>query len=559
MPAALRSFLDKFLVLLSAPRELWVIYFAKAMEVVSYGLVMTTITLWLSSDLGLTDARAGYVVAFWSAGITFFTLLVGSQVDAIGIRRAFLLGFAFCLVTRGVVASTNLWWIAIPFGLAPMTVGQALMIPVMTAGVKRYTNVQQRSIAFSAYYVLMNVGFLVAGRTFDMLRDLLGEHGQHVLPILGEVSTYRVLLLVAFAVTIPSMTFTWFLLRGDIAVNEEGRIIREEQPLAREGEGVFLALWRTVSETFVKTVRILVSVWSEPNFYRFLGFLTLIVFVRIVFYHMHYTFPKYGIRELGEGAPIGQLWGVLNPAVIILLVPLIGALSQKMTSYKMIAIGTSIAAAPVFLLAMPPRWFEPLAQTWFGDFIAHRWLGVADPVVNPLYVIIPLFVVIFSIGEAFWSPRLYEYTASIAPKGKVASYLALSLLPYFLASFVTGMFSGKLLEWFCPSDESLARRYLIEKLQALSPEAAGELDPAQVLPLLAEQLHMVVGPDGLLSPEVQLQIGQLLDTTYPRHSQTLWLIVAVMAAICPLGIITLRRFLRSHEEGRDEPLAKEST
>jgi hypothetical protein len=30
-----------------------------------------------------------------------------------------------------------------------------------------------------------------------------------------------------------------------------------------------------------------------------------------------------------------------------------------------------------------------------------------------------------------------------------------------------------------------------------------------------------------------------------------------MAAICPLGIITLKRFLRSHEEGRDEPLAKE--
>jgi MFS family permease len=493
---ALRSFLDKFLVLRTAPRELWVIYVAKAMEIVSYGLVMTTITLWLSSDLGLSDARAGYVVAFWSAGITFFTLLVGSLVDAIGIRRAFLLGFAFCLVSRGIVASTTLWWIAIPFGLAPLTVGQALMVPVMTAGVKRYTNVQQRSIAFSGYYVLMNAGFLVAGWSFDKLRTLLGEHGRHMLPLLGEVSTYRILLLVAFAVTFPSMLFTWSLLRGDIAVNEQGQIIREEQAVSRAGEGVFVALWRTVSETFMKTVRILVSVWSEPNFYRFLGFLTLIVFVRIVFYHMHYTFPKFGLRELGEGAPIGRLWGLLNPAVIILLVPVIGALSQKISSYKMIAIGTSIAAAPVFLLAMPPRWFQPLADTWFGSFIAHDWLGVADPVVNPLYVVIPIFVVIFSIGEAFWSPRLYEYTASIAPKGKVASYLALSLLPYFLASFVTGMFSGKLLEWFCPAEG-------------------------------------------------------------PRHSQTLWLIVASMAAICPLGIITLKRFLRSHEEGRDEPLAKE--
>ena len=29
-----------------------------------------------------------------------------------------------------------------------------------------------------------------------------------------------------------------------------------------------------------------------------------------------------------------------------------------------------------------------------------------------------LFAALFSIGEAIWSPRLYEYTASVAPKGR---------------------------------------------------------------------------------------------------------------------------------------------
>ena len=44
-----------------------------------------------------------------------------------------------------------------------------------------------------------------------------------------------------------------------------------------------------------------------------------------------------------------------------------------------------------------------------------------------------LFVVLLSEGEAIYSPRLYEYTAAIAPKGQEASYMALSSLPFFLA------------------------------------------------------------------------------------------------------------------------------
>jgi hypothetical protein len=86
-----------------------------------------------------------------------------------------------------------------------MTIGQALMVPVMTAGVKRYTNVAQRSIAFSTCYVLMNAGFLGSGWTFDRLRGTLGEYGSLRVPVLGDLSTYRVVLTVAFLVTIPTM------------------------------------------------------------------------------------------------------------------------------------------------------------------------------------------------------------------------------------------------------------------------------------------------------------------------------------------------------------------
>ena len=87
------SVFGRFLVLKGAVRELWIIFGAKLLAILAYGIMNSTLVLWLSSDLGYSDTRAGLIVAAWSAAMTLFTVLVGSLVDAIGLRKAFLLGF----------------------------------------------------------------------------------------------------------------------------------------------------------------------------------------------------------------------------------------------------------------------------------------------------------------------------------------------------------------------------------------------------------------------------------------------------------------------------------
>ncbi|MHC4968986.1 MAG: MFS transporter, partial [Planctomycetota bacterium] len=285
-------------------------------------------------------------------------------------------------------------------------------------------------------------------------------------------------------------------------------------------------------------------VWREPNFYRFLVFLSLIVLVRLVFYHMHYTFPKFGIRELGPGAPIGNLWTVLNAGLIFLLTLPVAALSSKVSSYRMLTIGTIIAAVPVFFLAMPPAWFQPLADGFLGDFIGHRWLGV-EGAVDPLFISVTLFVVFFSIGEAIWSPRLYQYTAAIAPKGKEGSYMALSLLPYFVAKLIVGMLSGRMLERWCPDDDVLARRRLVEEYGA-DPALYEGMDKETVLRALADKMGYPYDENTILAQDYG--IWEQLHGWYPRESQTLWLVVALMAICCPIGIILLRNVIRSRED-----------
>ena len=485
------SFLGKFLVLKGASRELWIVFACKALQFAAYGLVNSTLILWLSSDLGFDDVRAGLAVAAWSAVMTLCTVMVGSLVDAIGLRRAMLAGFGICVVARGVMAFTLSRWVALPLGLLPLAVGESLMTPVMVAAIKRFATTGQRSMSFSVFYVMMNLGLFVAGWTFDKMRGLLGEHGRCILPILGiPLTTYQIIIFLGFLVTIPNLFIIYFWLRPGVEATDEGLRITPEQPKYDE-EPWFRGAALSCRDAWRDWIRIFSGLWTQPAFYRFLAFLTLAVAVRLIIFNWYYVFPKYGIRELGEGAPIGRIFLSLNTALIIVLAPIIGALTQRFSAYKVVIWGSFIAASSVFFMALPAGWFQPLADGWLGALIAHRWLGVQGAVVNPLYVSIVLSVVLYSIGEAFYSPRLYEYPAAIAPKGQEGSYMALSFLPYFVAKFFMGGLSGFLLKAYCPAQG-------------------------------------------------------------PRSSGTMWAVIGAIAMITPLGLLAFRRYIQVHEAGRED-------
>jgi hypothetical protein len=59
-------------------------------------------------------------------------------------------------------------------------------------------------------------------------------------------------------------------------------------------------------------------------------------------------------------------------------------------------------------------------------------------------------LVILSIGEVVWSPKLNEYIAEIAPAGQEGSYLGMSMVPWFAAKLVVGAISGHLLQRWVP-------------------------------------------------------------------------------------------------------------
>jgi MFS family permease len=135
--------------------------------------------------------------------MTVFTLLAGSLTDALGLRRTFFLGVIICLIARSMMVFTTIPWLALAGGLFPLVIGEALGTPVLIAATRRYSTVRQRSISFSMIYMVMNVGYLIAGSIFDYVRHSLGEYGY--LNLLGlHITTYRTLFLVSLGLSTAS-------------------------------------------------------------------------------------------------------------------------------------------------------------------------------------------------------------------------------------------------------------------------------------------------------------------------------------------------------------------
>jgi dipeptide/tripeptide permease len=486
-----------------SPKELWFLYAAKVVEYSAYGGANLAFVLFLSADVGLSDQQAGSYIGVWSMLVTIATILVGAVCDAIGIKRTLILGTLLLLFARVFMPlSDSLLWVTL-LSFVPIALGTAIVGPVLSVGIKRFTTSEGAALGFGLFYTLMNVGWAAGGLIFDGIRTALGEHAMVAIPLLGgEMSTYQVIFTASLVLTIPTLLLVLFMREG-VERMDDGSIV--VTPAAPRAEGT---MWHATAVVMKKaaadTGRIFGKAVSERAFWVFIFLLAIPVPVRMVFFHFHYTFPKYGIRVLGDGVKIGNIYSVLNPVLIVLLVPVIAALTKKVSSYRMMSIGTAVSAGAVFLAALPPSLYEPLMGTWLADLVFNTWLGVPVGQQTPLFFVMIVYVMVFTVGEAIWSPRLLQFTAEIAPAGREGSYIALSYLPFFAAKLVVGPLSGWLLTTYTP-------------------------ERTFILKLADEPLRVM----GAVSP-------------YADHGM-IWLIVGGMALVSPIAFVAFAKVFHMAE------------
>src|SRR5207253_728760 len=228
----------------------------------------------------------------------------------------------------------------------------------------------------------------------------------------------------------------------------DGQLTNRQASDRRSARSSFWAeIAATVRRSANDTAALFRRLIGQSGFYRLLVFFLFIGFLKAIFLQMDYVFPKFGDREMGLHAPVGKLAGI-NALLIIVLAPVIGALTQRLASYRMVIIGGIICTVGVFVMALPTEWFLPAADSSIGHVLGHGYLQLTGAI-HPYYIMSAIYLTIFSIGEAFYSPRVYEYAAAIAPPGQEASYGALAYIPFLVGKLLIGT-SGWVLATFCP-------------------------------------------------------------------------------------------------------------
>lgn len=495
----------------NSPREIYLLFFTKVTEYSAYGAINVSFILYLSKDMGLSDVGAGTFIGVYSVLLSFLVMTVGPFCDTLGIKKTLLIGAFTLLFSRLLMPFMPTLPLAVIFGFFPMAFGIAITGPVLSVGIKRFTTKETAALGFGLFYTLMNVGYAIGGRIFDAMRSTFGEHGIYnvskelgiSLPFEITLSTYQLIILLGFVINIPDL-IAILLFRDGVELHDDGRLTITPVSVMCKGGNFFKMLLKTIVETATKTWKNLANVFREKTFWVFIGMLFLVVFTRLVFEHFHYTFPKYGIRLLGEGTRIGTIYGVLNPFLIVFLVPLFSVFTRKISSFRVLLFGLTISATSVFIATIPIEKFGWLMDTWVGELVFDRWLNVPENMRTPLYFSLMLFVIIFTIGEAFWSPRLMQFAATVAPKGKEASYIALAVLPTFIGKLMAGPLSGWLVSTYTP------------------------------------EIPELKGAPGILA------VGEI-GARYANHYMV-WVIVGSIAMITPIGLVIFRKAFKATEE-----------
>jgi MFS family permease len=145
--------------------------------------------------------------------------------------------------------------------------------------------------------------------------------------------------------------------------------------------------------------------------------------------------PKYWLRTIGPDAAIGTL-SAINPIGIVIGLVLFIPIANRFNVFKMLVYGAIISSLSLLPMAVP-------------------WTAYNTTIASAHYQMAIACMILLTVGEVVWSPKLYEYTAAIAPKGQEGAYLGMSLIPWFLAKTVVSALSGHMLERWSPEEVTI--------------------------------------------------------------------------------------------------------
>ena len=303
-------------------RPFWVANITELFERLSYYAAFASLARYLHETLRFPVEQAGSLTGLFGGLVWFLAAFGGTLSDRMGFRRSLSLAYLILSCSYFLLGSLGAPWLAPVRSLMPLAVlvtivlmlpalGVALVKPCVVGTTARTSREDVRSIGYSIYYTLVNIG----GAAGPYVASWVHQH-------LSVENVFR-----AAALSVFLMFFAVLLLfkeprrAGEVQTTSLGHAARN--------------FWTVI---------------SNP---RFMLFLLIFSGYWIVYWQEFIILPLYVHDYINPGTDT-ELLLVTGPLTVISLQMVVSFLTRKIPAFRAITLGTLISALAWLVLVVHP-------------------------------------------------------------------------------------------------------------------------------------------------------------------------------------------------------------
>jgi dipeptide/tripeptide permease len=378
------------------PRMFWTGNVAELCERAAYYGTFIALRTYLIRVVGLDDVQAGVTAGMFGGWIYLVPFFTGAMADRMGFRYALILAFALLTLGYGTLGMFHTLGPVI-VGLCLIVLGGSFVKPVITGTVSKSSDETNRARAFSIFYMVVNIGSFT-GKT--VVAPMRIQMGVETVPFFSAGAALLGLILV---------TLIYF-------------------PKESHDEKS-----RTVNET-------LAGMWMAMSNVRFLALIIITAGFWAIQGQLYASMPDYVLRMAGETYK-PEWYANINPLVVVIFVVMITQMIRKWKPQN--AILVAMCLIPLSAVSMA-------ASAWI-----HGTVNIFGLQMHPITFMMIIGISIQGIAECFLSPKWLEFASLQAPPGKEGTFLGFAHMNTFFAWMFGFIFSGFLLQKYCPEPGTL--------------------------------------------------------------------------------------------------------
>jgi proton-dependent oligopeptide transporter, POT family len=298
----------------------WVANITELFERMAYYAQAAVLAIFLHESLHLSTEQTGTLMGAFGFVVWFLPILGGSLADRFGFRRSLAIAYLTLAVgyflmgslTAGWMAplrqAVPLYWVVLIVLMVP-ALGPSIVKPCVAGTTARASSESVRSIGYSIYYTLVNIGGTLGPIVAYLVRKSLGIEN------VFRVSAF-VVLLMCFAT-----------------------LIFYKEP-TRSGEQAVPTLWAALRNMLVVLSNL-----------RFVAFLLIFSGFWIIFWQEFIALPLFLRGYVDPNAKVDLLLSV-DPATVIAFQIVVSYLTRKIPTFTAMTLGILIASFSWVILAL---------------------------------------------------------------------------------------------------------------------------------------------------------------------------------------------------------------